>query len=74
MPFHRHLAVPTETQEHSTIIKTYPSTTKPINQETKVDVCDFSMEKHLCMHLAKGQCAYIHDCQEKTHVYVSKHS
>jgi hypothetical protein len=31
-------------------------------------------KKCVCTHLAEGQHAYVRDCQEKTHVYVSKHS
>jgi hypothetical protein len=74
MSFHRHLTVITETQEDSTIIKTYPTTIKPSNQATKGDVHDCSREKHIYTLLAEGQHTYVRDCQEKTHVYVSKHN
>jgi hypothetical protein len=73
LSFHIHLIVTTETQENSTIIKTYPTTIKPGNQETKGDVHGFSRENHVYMPLAKGKHAYVCDCQEKTHVYVSKY-
>jgi hypothetical protein len=71
---HLHLTVTIETQEDSTIIKTYPETTKPSKQETKVDVCDCSRENGVCTQLAEGQHAYVREYQAKTHVYVSKHS
>jgi hypothetical protein len=74
MSFHRHLTITIETQEDSTIIKTYPKNIKPKNQSKKGDVCNCSREKRVCTHLAKGQHAYVHDYQEKTRVYVSKYS
>jgi hypothetical protein len=46
----------------------------PNNQATKVDVCDCSRENHVSMHVAEGQHMYVRDCQEKTHVYVSRHN
>jgi len=63
-----------ETQEDSTIIKTYPTTTKPSKQATKVDVRDCSRENCVCTQLVEVQHAYVHYYQAKTHVYVSKHS
>jgi hypothetical protein len=73
MSFHRHLTVITETQEDSTIIKTYPTTIKPKNQATKGDVHDCSREKHVYTLLAEGQHGYVCDCRAKTRIYVSKH-
>jgi hypothetical protein len=74
LSFHRHLTVITKTQEDSTIIKTHPTTIKPSNQETKGDVRDCPREKHIYTPLEGGQHAYVRDCQEKTCVYVLKHS
>jgi hypothetical protein len=74
MSFHRHLTVITKAQEDSTIINTYPTTIKPINQATKGDVRDYLGEKSVYTLLVEGQHAYVHDCQAKTDVYVSKHS
>jgi hypothetical protein len=56
---HRHLIVTTETQEDSSIIKTYLATTKPNNQATKVDVRGSSREKRVCKKLAKIQHMYV---------------
>jgi hypothetical protein len=70
LSFQRHLTVITETQEDSTTIKSYPTTIKPSNEETKGDVRDFSWENHVYTPLAKGKHVYVCDCQEKTRVYV----
>ena len=44
----------------------------PSNQATKVDVHNCSREMCVCTQLAEGQQTYVHYCQAKTHVYVSK--
>jgi hypothetical protein len=74
LSFHRHLTVITETQEDSSIIKTYPTTIKPKNQETKGDVRDCSKKKRVYPPLAGGQNTYVRACQAKTRVYVPKHN
>ena len=71
---HRHLTITIETQEDSTIIKTYPATIKPNNQATKGDVHGCLGEKHVYTPLAEGQNVYVRDCHVKTRVYVLKHS
>ena len=74
LSFHRHLTVITETQEDSTTLKTYPTTIKPSNQATKGDVRDCLGEKRVYMPLGEWQHMYVHNCQETTRIYVSKHS
>jgi len=67
-----HSTVTTETQEDSANIKSHPETTKPSKQAQEDEVLDCSRKQSICTQLAEGQPAYICDCQEKNHVYVSK--
>jgi hypothetical protein len=61
MSSHKHLTVTSKTQEDLTIIKTYPTTTKPNKHTKDVYVRDFSRKQRVCMHLTEGQHVYIRE-------------